>query len=102
MSQEGDLRSLLTSEVRGAALYPWTLASLHEWSCVKEVAVVLLKGVEVKVGVSAVEKRLYWSEPGSLWIYSMLDCSNSRAFFKGFISAYKVLQSSLGWKNKHG
>lgn len=66
------LRSLLTSEVRGAALYPWTLASLHEWSCVKEVAVVLLKGVEVKVGVSSVEKRLYRSEPGSLWIYVRL------------------------------
>lgn len=38
----------------------------------KEVAVVLLKGVEVKVGVSAVEKRLYWSEPGSLWMYVRL------------------------------
>lgn len=58
--------------MRGAALYPWTLGSLHEWSCVKEVIVVLLKGVEVKVGVSAVEKRLYWSEPGTLRIYVRL------------------------------
>lgn len=36
-------------------LYPWTLGSLHEWNTEKEVAVVLLKGVEVKLGVSAVK-----------------------------------------------
>lgn len=47
-------------------LYPWTLGSLHEWSTEKEVAVVLPKGVEVKLGVYAVKLSASCSEPGYL------------------------------------